>query len=789
MAAGRGGAYIIGEPRTPAVVSLGRALALLLLVLFARVAAAQSATGTVAGRVTTVATDRVPAGLAGAIVAIAGAPREATTAADGGFMLFEVPAGRRMLRVHRQGYRSTERAIDVTAGDTLRITIVLQPDTQRLAPVATVARSPDAEAFATRPNVGTLSIGKAAMAGVPSVGEPDVIRTAQLLPGVEARNDYNTGLNVRGGEADQNLVLLDGYPIYNPFHLGGLFSTFMDATVGSLELITGAPPSRYGGRLSSVLDVRSAEEVRAGAHASADISALGATGRFAGTFGDGRGSWSVAGRRTYADALASAFTDNIFPYHFHDFQAHAAYALTHRTRLTVTAYEGRDVLDANLAAFSSDSGSKAGAGQWAFDWGNRMLGASISREVGADSGAAGRRVTLEQRVSLSGFSTVLDLGAGAFSQESRVNDVTIAGSATSRGDVHEASIGYELAAQRMKYASGSTETGTTDFDIVQHPSSAVLWIDDLWRISPRWIVEGGLRGEALRARRWAALSPSVSAKYFITPELALTAAAARLTQSQHSLSGDGPLRYFEVWIASDSVIPVATAWHWVAGVERRMGNSRTVRVEGFLKRYDKLLEANPSEDPGVHGDEFLPADGTSYGFDLSARLQPARGLAGWISYTYGVSSRRRGGAEWAPGHDRRHDLNVVATWPLAKYRLGARLGYASGTPYTPIVGEIARRTYDPSRDRWGTGGPQLYLESLGGARNSARFPATTRVDLDASREFTIRSARVRPYISILNTFNARNVMVYLYKYSISPPTRRAISQFPILPSAGVRLEF
>ncbi|MFL5560632.1 MAG: TonB-dependent receptor domain-containing protein [Gemmatimonadaceae bacterium] len=766
-----------------------RAVALLASLAIARLAAAQGpATGVVVGRAATVAGNDSIA-LRGAVVAISGAPHEATTAADGSYLIADVPAGMRMLRVRRTGYRNAERVIDVIAGDTVRVVVLLQPDTQRLAPVATVARSPDAEAFATRPNVATISLGKAAMAGVPSAGEPDVIRTAQLLPGVEARNDYNTGLNVRGGEADQNLVLLDGYPIYNPFHLGGLFSTFMDATVGSIDLVTGAFPSRYGGRLSSVIDVRSAEETRPGVHASADISALGATGRFAGAFDDGRGTWSIAGRRTYADALASAFTNNIFPYHFHDFEAHVAYSLSHRTRLTLTAYEGRDVLDANLAEFSSDSGSKAGAGQWAFNWGNRMLGASITRELGADSATTGRRLTLEQRVSLSSFSTLLDLGEGAFSQESRVNDVTIAGSVTSRGETHDASIGYELATQRIRYASGSTETGTSDFDIVQHPASAALWVDDLWRISPRWIVEGGLRGEALRERHWAALSPSVSAKYFITPELALTAAAARVTQSQHSLSGDGPLRYFEVWIASDSVIPVATAWHWIAGAERRMGNTKTVRVEGFLKRYDKLLEANPSEDPGVHGDEFLPTEGTSYGFDLSARLQPARGLAGWVSYTYGVSSRRRDGAQWAPGHDRRHDLNVVATWPVAKYRLGARLGYASGTPFTPIVGEIARRTYDPSRDRWGTGEPQRYLESLGGARNSARFPPTTRVDLDASREFAIRSARVRPYISILNTFNAQNVMVYLYKYSISPPTRRAISQFPILPSAGVRIEF
>jgi hypothetical protein len=132
---------------------------------------------------------------------------------------------------------------------------------------------------------------------------------------------------------------------------------------------------------------------------------------------------------------------------------------------------------------------------------------------------------------------------------------------------------------------------------------------------------------------------------------------------------------------------------------------------------------------------------------------------------------------------------VVATWRLTKYLFGARLGYASGSPYTPIVGQIASRDYDPSTDRWGTGVPQRNLESLGGPRNSARYPPTERLDLNASREFKIRGATFAPYVSVLNAFNAKNVFAYLYRYSTDPPTRRAISQFPILPSVGLRVEF
>jgi hypothetical protein len=144
---------------------------------------------------------------------------------------------------------------------------------------------------------------------------------------------------------------------------------------------------------------------------------------------------------------------------------------------------------------------------------------------------------------------------------------------------------------------------------------------------------------------------------------------------------------------------------------------------------------------------------------------------------------------WAPGHDRRHDVDAIATWRRGKYRFGARFGFATGTPYTPIVGEIARRVYDPSRDSWGTGNSRLWIEPLGGARNAARFPASHRLDLDASRELHVRGATVSPYVSVVNAYNAQNVFIYLYDYSTDNPTRRAISQFPVLPSMGVRVAF
>jgi hypothetical protein len=182
---------------------------------------------------------------------------------------------------------------------------------------------------------------------------------------------------VRGGEADQNLILIDGYPIYNPFHLGGLFSTFMDATVRDATLMTGGFPARYGGRLSSVLDVRSSIEERPGIHGSGEISLLGATAALAGPLTSG--SWLLAARRTYADKVVDAFSDEVLPYHFKDVHGHLTTQLPGNFRFSITGYGGNDELNTDLTEVQDDSAQASpGEGSFKFAWGNSVLGTTLS---------------------------------------------------------------------------------------------------------------------------------------------------------------------------------------------------------------------------------------------------------------------------------------------------------------------------------------------------------------------------------------------------------------------------
>ncbi|HEY4303928.1 MAG TPA: hypothetical protein VGM82_05655, partial [Gemmatimonadaceae bacterium] len=211
--------------------------------------------------------------------------------------------------------------------------------------------------------------------------------------------------------------------------------------------------------------------------------------------------------------------------------------------------------------------------------------------------------------------------------------------------------------------------------------------------------------------------------------------------------------------------------------------------EGFYKKYSQLLEGNPQEDPNRRGDEFLPADGDSYGVDFMLRQFESGRFSGWISYTYAVAARTSEGVRYFPGHDRRHDVNLVGSWRFSKYLFGARYGFATGTPYTDIVGEIVRRVYDPGTNSFGTRGGGSQSEFVGGTRNGARLPFTQRLDLDVTRQFRVGSTSIAPYLSVVNAYNAKNVFLYVFDYTKAPPTRQAISQFPLLPSAGVTIHF
>jgi len=740
-------------------------------------------------------------------------PRRAVrTDSTGRFVFRDVPAGRVRLRVVSFGYEPVDTSIVVRQRDTTTIVLDVRRLPQSLAPVRTVAKAPERVRFEEQATPSVVTITGNEVRRVPAIGETDVLRSVALLPGVVARNDFSAGFNVRGGEADQNLVLLDGIPIYNPFHLGGLFGTFIDKAVSGVDVITGAFPSRYGGRLSSVIDVKSLEETRRGAHGAAEVSLLSSSVFGGGGVSDGRLSWNFAARRTYADKVVQWLRGrNDFPYHFQDAQFRGRFLLPSGGSLGLTAYAGKDLLyhvddDVTeggvidgpngpiiVAVDDEDETVK-------FDWGNRVVGLTLDQPLGA-------RTALSQRLAYTGFSTHFNLPAEDVSLRQSVRELQLNGVVTHARDRHTLSLGYEAAAYRTAYrekldiGGGRDDDDDVDFPdplatdgdttMRQRPAMASLFVQDQWKPSSRWLVTGGLRGEYVGGTDWLGLSPRLSVKYFASPTLAFSAAGGRYTQWMRAMRNeDLPLRVFDLWVGSDKGIPVSTSTHLVLGAEKWLSDARFLRIEGYGKTYGDLAEPASTVDPRIRPSLLRFYDGRSYGIDVYLRQLERQGFSGWVAYSYGVTTRERNGLSYWPAHDRRHNANVVAGYAPTESRwaLGSHLGIATGTPYTGWAGVMNRYRYDPVRNIWG--GPRSDgYETVRGPRNGERFPFYWRLDLSAERRFEVGGASLKPYLNIVNVFNRKNVFLYTLDETENPPLLKGASQFPLIPSFGVRIDW
>ena len=649
-----------------------------------------------------------------------------------------------------------------------------------LPAVRTSAERVERQEFDFKTGVGKVSITGRETRSAPVFVEPDVLRSVQMLPGIAARSDYSAGFNVRGGEADQNLILIDGYPVFSPFHIFGVFSTFIDPAVGRVNVHTGALPARFGGRLSSVLSVESANATTSALRGTAEVSLVSSNASLSRTFHNGEGSWMIAARRTYADAVVNLFKPDLLPYHFADVQGHLETPIVGGVRFAATAYDGVDV----ITRPAGDNEFFAGG------WGNRVIGATLSKTFargvpGADS------LALAQRVSTTRYDLHADIPVVLFRAANRITDVRTGGSVTLYRPRWTHEIGYELTSDRTSYsANGPSGQGLGELipydSLEQRSRTASVYGDALWRPASSLIIEGGVRVDALDGARGSIVGPRLSLKYFLTPDIAFIAATGRYAQWLHSLGREEELvQPFQFWVSSASAPSVSR--DAAVGVERWISPSRVFHVEAFHKRYERLLVPNSAHAFDVPGDEFVSESGTSYGADVLLRQLDGGPFSGWLAYTYAVSTRVSAeGVHSFPTQDRRHNLNLVGSWRAGAYAFGARFHIASGAPYTPIVGAFSRVVYDPTTKRWisDPADPQ----NIAGDFNSARVPFYDRIDVSARRNGHIRGASFAPYLSIVNLLNAKNPAGYIYDYT-GRPQRRSFPNLPFAPTFGVSIGY
>jgi len=710
-----------------------------------------------------------------------------------GFFAFrEVTPGDHVITVTLIGHARYREEVEVPDGARIALDITLVPEAISLEGLEVAGERSRARArFEESVGETTREITQEAMKALPGLVETDPIRAVEVLPGVSTVSDFSAAFNVRGGSADQNLILLDDVPIFNPFHLGGIFSVFNADMVERAELRAGGFPAEYGGRVSSVLTVET--DVGDGfTGVDAGISLLASRVAVDGSLPGGaldalglaNSRWRVSGRRSYFDVLVKPWTE--FPYHLTDLQGAFEAWTRGGNRTRITAYAGRDVLDL------SDVGDNPLPLRWS--WGNDAFGGSWTHPMTGGS-------SMDVRASYSRFNSDFEFVETSSQFRTGIGETALQADLERRlsGRVRWKS---GVAAKRLRYDNSFRAGGTVFNESAGRGWETAVYSQINWDPNSRWLVEGGVRLDHWRPDPGAAettVSPRFAVKRFIRDRnAAVRLAGGRYSQFLHSLRDEEVPFGIDVWVLAGELAPRVVSDQLQVGVESFFGDDEWfASLEGYYRTYAGVITINTADDPNDELDDLSRGDGWSYGIDLFLR-RDAGPTTGWITVSFLKTERtfpdtRSGldpppGLSYPPVFDRRLDIDLVLRRTLGWWGLeaGLRANFGTGTPYTPVLGQ-----FDVYRRRVVEG--KVYFDDATavalGPRNGARYPARHRLDVSFRKPIARNWGEITPYMSIINLYNRKNVLFYFFDYDSETPTRSGVSMIPFLPTLGVEVSF
>lgn len=723
------------------------------------------------------------------------AARFAGTDRLGFFSFAGVAPGQYVLAVARIGFAARRERVSVGAEGRTGLETVLRSQAVTLEGVRVEAeRSRTRVRFEEQAGVTVREVDKAALKAIPGLAEADPVRVVELLPGVTTVSDFSAAFNVRGGSADQNLILLDDVPIFNPFHLGGFFSVFNADMVDRAELRSGGFPAEYGGRVSSVLTIESdagdgAFGVDAGVSLLATRVAVngGLPAGAARRMGFSSTRWRVSGRRSYFDLLFRPWVD--FPYSLSDLQTVFEGWTRGGGRLRITAYAGRDLLD--LAELDDEDAPL----KLRWSWGNAAAGASWTHPM--SGGGA-----LDVRASFSRFDANLD-----FSDFDDTDFATDVRQATVRADLERRPTPRSrwksgLAASRVAYDNDAQVGGAVFVEGTGHGWETAGYTQLQWEPSSRWLVEGGARVDHWRpglGSNETTVSPRFAVKRFVrNRRSAVRLAGGRYSQFLQSRRDEQLPLGLDVWVVAGERAPRVVSEQVQLGVESFFGGGDEwfASAEGYYRVFRGLIADNPADDPNDPLDDLLSGTAYAYGADLFVKRD--LGLAtGWLSASFLKTERTFPDARstldpvpsitYPPVFDRRFDLDVVVRRPLGWGVEGSvRFNFGTGLPFTRPVGAFA---FYRRRPIYGALEYDYERAVLLGPRNGDRYPSRHRLDVSFRKTFLKSWGHVTPYVNVVNLYNQKNVLFYAFEYDRNPPVRTGVSMIPVIPTVGVEMSF
>ena len=747
--------------------------------------------------------------LPGASVAVPALSTGEATDSLGRYRL-NLPAGRVRLVVTSIGYRPITRDLNLTKSQ--RLSFDLEENNQELGEVlVTGSVSLEQKLKTTQMGVEHLSIREAKL--LPALfGEVDILKTLQLKPGVQSGGEGTSGLFVRGGSADQNLVLLDNTVVYNPNHLFGLFSVFNSDAVQSVDLYKSGFPAQFGGRLSSVVDVKLREGDRQQYVTTGGIGLISSRGTFEGPIGKGnqgsgpaKGSFIVSGRRTYFDIFTRAINKRnegkedyspIPDYYFYDLNAKANYTLGDKDQVFLTGYLGRDVF-----GFSSTGGFN-----FNFAWGN-TLGSLRWNHVFSPK----LFVNTTASVSDYKYSLTNKLDQFSFTLGSRITDYTgRTDFEYTPDDRHQLKFGA-MATQHtfgVGRLNANSSDGRVNFgsDINYYGLDGAVYASDNYRATDKLQLEGGLRLTGFRSgdKQYGGLEPRAAARYALNERTSFKLNYALMYQYVHLVTNSGATLPTDIWYPSRLRVKPQRSQQVSTGASFLLsGGKYLLTNELYYKWGQNQVDFRDGAQLFANADldaEFIFGKSWSYGNEVYLEKKTGR-TTGWIGYTLAWSWRNfqpqngtngvNGGQDFHPNYDRRHNLTVVVVHQLnARLSLTASFIYTSGNLTTLPLGRFGVQDIPGSSVGIDPRPVPIYPD-----RNSYRLIPYHRLDLGAVYKIGTRRNQDLT-LSIYNAYNRRNAYFVFFDTvrdrasdRVTGFAAKQVSLFPVIPSLTYNFRF
>ncbi len=739
--------------------------------------------------------------LIGATVLLARIPADTTAQQAGastneyGFFSLTVAPGTYSVRCAYIGYAT--RTATVRLDKDVKLDLRLAAGTE-LKEVSITAKKAGIDL--QRAEVGVERMDIKEMEKLPMIfGERDVMKAIQLLPGVKSAGDGNAGFFVRGGSADQNLILLDEAPVYYASHLMGFFSTFNTNAIKDVQLYKGSMPAQYGGRLASVMDVRMKDGDMQRVGVTGNVGLIASNVMVEGPIAKDKASFLIAGRRTYADLFLKLSNDELLKtskLYFYDLNGKVNIKLGGNDRLFLSGYMGQDRLG---------MGSNMD-----IDWGNTTATARWNHLFSP-------RLFSNTSLIYSHFDYGLQVGVGesGFGIASQLRDLHLTHEfsfypkAGSQWKFGLSSISHRVTPGRITNSSGTSTTTTTIQDQYAWENAVFASLDQT--LGPRWTLNAGLRvsglsvlgggdfhtfneegvvvgntlyGKGEFVKTYVHPEPRLAFSFLATEFSSIKASYARTAQYMHLLSnsaGAGFASFTDRWVTSTNNIRPEIGDQVSGGYFRKLKDgaydlSAEVYYKWMQNQIDYRNGADILTDPFVEG-ALLYGDGRAYGLELMARKNTGR-LTGWVAYTWSRSQRRIDGinnGDWYfARQDRTHEVSVVGTYALNDaWSLSALWTYNSGNAITFPSGKY-------------TVADQVVFSYT--ERNGGRMPAYHRLDLSATWTRKKHSWN----FSLYNAYGRQNAFLVNFQENEHDPTRTTAVQtslFRWVPSVSYGFKF